>query len=212
MTRPPRSADITGLQFGRLTVMARAPRTGSAARWVCRCECGNETIAWGQNLRNGRSQSCGCRQKEAAAKIAPLAHAANTTHGKTNTPEFKAWRSIIDRCTNPNIEHFHNYGGRGITICERWMTFENFYSDVGNRPSPDHSIERINNNGNYEPSNCKWATRTEQANNRRTNRLIEYKGQTLTAAEAARLTGIPVRTIRQRLRRGWTDAASLSQT
>jgi hypothetical protein len=190
----PNFIDLTGQKFGRLTVLRlaseRAP--GGKAQWVCLCECGNEKTTPGLFLRKGYARSCGCLQREHQ-------QTRSITHGLSRTSEYRIWGLMIDRCTNPNSPTYQHYGARGIQVCERWRKFENFLADMGNRPSPQHSIERKNNAGNYEPQNCKWATKREQTRNRRTSRMLTFEGQTRTVAEWADITGIQSRTIRARL-------------
>lgn len=132
---------------------------------------------------------------------------ARTIHGhakrKRWTPEFRAWHSMRERCSNQNNPSYHNYGGRGISVCARWATFVNFISDMGLKPSPKHSLNRIDNDGNYEPGNCEWATKTKQDNNRRTNKFVSFNGQTHTVADWARLLNINYVTLVSRFRYGW---------
>lgn len=139
--------------------------------------------------------SCGCLRVENVAK-------ATTKHGRYNSDIYGIWEGIIQRCTNPNAPFFNYYGGRGITICDRWRVFTNFLADMGDRPSRSHTIDRIDSNGNYEPTNCRWATRAEQQKNRRNARLITFQGRTETAHMWSKILGIPSRTIFNRLNRG----------
>ncbi len=136
-------------------------------------------------------------------------------HGMSKSPEHATWRRIIQRCTNPNVERYPRYGGRGITICDRWLEpegkgFINFIEDMGNRPSKEHSIERADNNGNYEPGNCKWATRKEQCRNRTTSHYIEYNGQVKTIAEWSEITEVKQLTLLARIRKGWSIEKALT--
>jgi hypothetical protein len=159
--------NLKGMTFGRLTVLSRGENHGNLVRWLCRCSCGNERLVFGNNLRQGYSASCGCARSESCAAKCK----ARTIHGHcangTETPEYTAWQNIHDRCYNPKYENFHRYGGRGIQVCIRWDEFEDFLSDMWLKPVPKYSIDRINNDWSYMPSNCRWATAREQNLNRK---------------------------------------------
>lgn len=199
-----RFKDISGQQFGRLSVKGFAGfGKRRLAWWECVCSCGAVVTVCGNNLRTGNSHSCGCARTEAARSIF-------TKHGDTNSAEYIAWGSMKARCTNPNLKNQHRYIGRGITMCERWRDFSNFLSDMGRKPSPELSLDRIDNDGNYEPDNCRWGTGEQQANNRSTNRMISFSGETLTVAEWGRRLGVPARVIYSRLHSGWSPDRALS--
>ncbi|WTW93672.1 hypothetical protein OG216_09905 [Streptomycetaceae bacterium NBC_01309] len=174
-----RLIDLTGQTFGELTVQGRAEnRQGAEARWHCTCSCGGSTTTTSSNLRRGQTVSCGCARARFNRK-------ARTTHGACRTTEYEIWSSIIKRCENPNYHAYPNYGGRGITICPEWRAdFAVFLRDVGYRPSKELSIDRIDNNGNYEPGNVRWATAKEQVANRRTPEQIARDRAEFAARES----------------------------
>lgn len=146
---------LIGKRFGRLLVLSFHSYDKYISKWNCQCDCGNEKIVTRNALTSGNTKSCGCLKKD-----------LQTVHGMWKTPEYKTWVNIKTRCYDKNTPYYKNYGGRGIKVCDRWInSFENFYTDMGKRPSSKHSIERVNNNGNYDPSNCVWGTDTEQQHN-----------------------------------------------
>lgn len=161
-----------GDHFGRLEVIGEAERYHAPCgqvqrRVICNCQCGVTVTVRASSLRSGLTVSCGCRQREVASESGRN----SATHGMDGTPTYKAWGSMKQRCLNPNHEFYRHYGGRGITICERWLSsFENFLADMGVRPD-GLTLDRIDNNGNYEPGNCQWATRHQQNSNRRSSRI-----------------------------------------
>lgn len=165
-----RFIDLTGKKFNRLRVINRVENKGSHSCWNCLCDCGNKIKSISINLKKGSTKSCGCLRSETITK-------RNFVHGSSQKPEYFAWGSIISRCYNPKHKNFIYWGGRGITVCDRWVGENgliNFLADMGERPTPKHSIDRIDNNGNYNPSNCRWATRIEQQSNTRRNILVMH--------------------------------------
>ena len=192
--------DPTGQRYDRLYVVRRVlnDRASGNAAFLCKCDCGNETIVKGSHLRQGHTRSCGCRFVD---------FGGHHTHGGTGTSEYNIWRSMLQRCSDPKREDYH---GRGISVCDRWMDFETFRSDMGVRPSKKLSIERLDNDGNYEPGNCIWGTRKQQSRNRRNNILVEYAGRTMCLAEAAELAGVNYKLAWFRHNAGWPLSRVLS--
>ena len=186
-------------RYGRLTVIRRAKNRGTRAMWYCLCNCGNHATVSGTNLRSGHTQSCGCLMRDAV-----------TTHGLGNSPEYAAWARMKQRCYNEHNHRFAQYGKRGITIDPRWNKFEDFLEDMGRRPSPNHSLDRVDNDGPYSPANCRWATWTQQERNRTNNHLLTHNDKTQCLEAWADETGINNSTLRARLRRGWSIERTLT--
>lgn len=196
-----------GTRFGRLTVLERA---GSSPRgqalWRCRCDCGNLTTPSGNALRSGQARSCGCLNHEETGK-------RSTRHGHAprghQSPEYRVYMAMLARCYRRNSSHYDDYGGRGIRVCRRWQGehgFEHFLADMGSRPSLQHSLDRYpDNDGNYEPTNCRWATKKQQARNRRSSLVLTVDGVSATVAEWAEKTGVPAHRLYCRKRVGWSD-------
>lgn len=162
--------DLTGQRFARLVVDRRDENAASGnARWLCRCDCGESIVVAGNSLRSGNTRSCGCLRREVSA-VSVMA-LETTTHGQSapRTPTYRTWEGMVARTTNPHRPEWGYYGGRGITLCDRWRSFENFLVDMGERPA-GLTLDRIDNNGNYEPGNCRWATWSQQQLNKRTSR------------------------------------------
>ncbi len=193
--------NLIGKKFGRLVVIKRMDNNKQRqSMWLCVCDCGNEKIILGYNLKNSNTKSCGCLQIEKVTK-----------HGYSTSKTYNSWRHMIQRCADLNHKFYHNYGGRGITVCKKWLKFENFLEDMGEPPSAKHSIDRINNNGNYCKSNCRWATRKEQVSDMRNNLYFTYKNKTQLLIEWSEETGIPYSTLWQRIYRlGWSIEKALT--
>lgn len=181
-----RFKDMTNLRFGRLTVLECVGRDNNGnALWRCKCDCGKENIVDGCRLRKGNTKSCGCYNIY-RTKI------CNSTHKKSKTRLYAIWGGIKTRCSNPKCEAFKEYGGRGIKFCKDWVFYENFEKwALNNGYSNNLTIDRIDNNGNYEPDNCRWVTMKKQSNNRRSNRYVEYNGKIFTIAEICDILNLP---------------------
>lgn len=203
-----RVRDYSGKKFNSLTVISYAYFDGELHRWNVICECGRKFLMASSKVSYGKQKSCGC--------LAIGAHKKSvTTHGQSRainsrpTRIYTTWVSMIDRCANPDSSSWKNYGARGIKVCAEWLSFETFYADMGD-PAPGMSIDRIDVNGNYEKSNCRWATVKEQANNRRTNRFIEHNGLTRTVSEWAEVLHLTKNTLLGRLNRGMSAERALT--
>jgi hypothetical protein len=204
--------DFTPETFGRLTTIGPAFRLPignkyrSAVFQVCSCSCGGCVVARVDHLRSSATASCGCLALESIQKL-------RRTHGQSECAEYKIWTSMRARCHNSTSQSYSRYGGRGIKICKRWSEedgFVNFLEDMGNRPSGSHSIDRIDVNGDYCPENCRWATSKEQANNRRSNKTLEYQGETKNLCEWAAIFAMDWSTLLARLNRGWSIDKALT--
>lgn len=205
--------DRTGQRYGRLVVTAPAapaiePSGRSRAKWSCLCDCGHRCDVRGSDLHSGRTRSCGCLFAEKSPYF-------TRTHGETAdhrpTPEYRAWAGMIKRCENSHDGAFIHYGGRGITVCDRWRdSFENFLADMGRRPSSRHSIDRRDNDGNYEPDNCRWATKRQQSVNKRGTLVVTVNGADVPLIEECERRGLRYESIVQRMRRyGWNPQQAL---
>lgn len=189
--------------FGRWTVVGYAEMRSRIPYWNCMCECGTLRAIGVFSLQNGTSTSCGCLARELLA-LRKLTHGMSGRTFRSQTPEYTAWISMQQRCYNKNIGAYADYGGRGVTVCDKWRdSFSAFLGDIGVRPSSRHSVDRIDTNGNYEPSNVRWSSPEEQQRNKRSNRMLTFQGETLCVAAWAERLGIGRTTISQRLRRGW---------
>lgn len=190
-----KAIDIAGNMYGRLTVIELSGHNKHNQRlWRCVCDCGNSAEVLGSLLRKGDTRSCGCLARESAASI-------NKSHGKANTAIYRIWRSMMDRCHLPTSHAYSRYGARGVAVCERWHDFENFYTDMGDKPK-GMSLERTDNDGPYSQENVQWASAKDQANNRRSSRWVEFNGERRTLAQWADHFGIHLGTLWARLKRG----------
>lgn len=185
--------DLIGHRYADCVVVEYAGYAGSKHRWRCLCDCGVGFEVVGHNLRSGITKSCGCRKR----RNRPL-----LTHGLTNTRAHGIWKAAKQRCFNANAHNYRHYGGRGVTMCDRWRdSFQAFFDDMGECPD-GMSLERIDHNGDYEPGNCRWATQAEQVRNTRRNLMVEHAGRVMTAKDYARETGAIYSTLCARLRTG----------
>lgn len=186
-----RPLDLTGKRFGTLIVQSFVERRGSQAMWLCLCDCGREAIKSLGNLRSGHTKSCGCLRSIVTTM-------KKTTHGMHGTPAYKSWQAMLLRCTNPKNHKFKDYGARGIKVCPEWISFEQFFKDMGDRP-PETTLGRIDNDGDYTPANCEWQGHKTQARNKRNTALFEYQGRIATLAEHCERLGLNCHSVRSRI-------------
>lgn len=195
---------LTGRRFERLIVLGAVRTAPGRTGLVCRCDCGREKVVDRNNVLRGLTRSCGCLRTEQR----PTFH---LRHGKAKTPEWQAWVHLRDRCNNPNNSAYANYGGRGITVCPEWASsFNAFYRDMGQRPSPQHSLDRIDNNGPYAPWNCRWATRSQQVRNRRRSRYVDDAGSRCHVNDLVSPIGVATATVAWRIDHGWAVDVALN--
>jgi hypothetical protein len=200
------AVNLVGMQFARLSVQSVHPERGTdgGVRWVCLCVCGATNVVLGSDLRSGRVRSCGCLRAEDPNRFKPI-------HGKSHTSIHQVWTHIHYRCSNQRARRYKDYGGRGIRVCARWSGpdgFVHFLEDMGERPS-GLSLERRDNDGDYAPDNCYWATYLQQNHNKRNNHLLTYTDETLPVSVWARRRGLPTSTLHNRLLRGWSVERAL---
>lgn len=195
----PQGSDPVGRVYGALTVLARKGYDGRRfVFWDVRCSCGTTKTVRAADVHDGKTTSCGCRK---------------LVHGMSKSSEFRCWSAMKNRCLNSRVPAFHNYGGRGILVCERWLGdagFSNFLADMGPRPA-GFDLDRIDNNGNYEPGNCRWTTRKVNGRNRRTNALVMFQGKMRPISECAELSGVAVGRLYSRIGRGWDIERAIAQ-
>lgn len=199
--------DMSGNKYRRLTAISHIPGSsrGAGVMWAFRCDCGKEIVANGRAVRRGNITECSTCASESRRK-------ARTTHGMTNSDEYRIWEAMRRRCYNENSVFFERYGGRGIEICKEWMhSFEAFFNDMGPRPSSNHTIDRINNDAGYSHDNCRWATHLEQANNKSNNNNIKIDGKVKTLAQWSREYGLNESTIRGRIKRGVSGSGLIAK-
>lgn len=192
--------NLLGMRFGRLLVLSAGDPKWNSGRsritWLCLCDCGVLRTVVGATLTSGASKSCGCFRREQSL-------AAHTKHGKTHSRAYSIWASMFARCNNKQNKSYQRYGAKGVKVCQRWSAFENFLSDMGD-PPVGMSIDRVNSMGDYEPSNCRWATNTQQCRNRSNTVFLEYQGRKQALGAWAEELGVPYKRLQGRLRAGWT--------
>lgn len=205
----PNRDDLSGMTFGRLTVLDFAGIKNGRTMWNCLCECGNKKIARGKELKIGHTKSCGCLNQDNRSKLGK----GNITHGDTKSRVYQIWRKMKSRCEKKDDQAYKHYGGRGITVCEEWhdyLTFKDWALSHGYRD--DLSIDRINNDGDYEPHNCKWSTHKEQQRNKRSNVLLTYNGETHCLGEWSEITGMRLDTLWKRVKKyNFTNETAISR-
>ena len=196
----PKLIDLSGQRFGRLLVVREDERKHGRKTWLCRCDCGREKVVPSAALVHGRTQSCGClRNEKTLARNAQR----NDPSAKRKSPLYHRWACMIQRCENPNNPSWHNYGGRGIKVCKVWRdSYDAFVADMGEPPTSKHTIERIDNDGDYTPENCRWALRSDQLRNQRRSIIVTIDGETLHAKEWATRLGVNYQRITKEYRHG----------
>lgn len=208
--RDTNSLDLTGFVWNSFKVLHKTDkRLGSQVGWLCRCVCGNEVIKGATDIRTKRHKSCGCKTKEILRQHRTL-HGHSKGGNSRGTPTYITWHSMIQRCEYKGHKSYADYGGRGVSVCDRWHDFSHFLADMGMRPAGT-TLGRIDNEGSYEPGNCRWETASQQARNRRSNTLIACNNSTRTLQEWSEITNIPRDTLSHRLRSGWKVERALSQ-
>lgn len=189
----------SGQRYGRLVTLHREKSGRPKTPWVCQCDCGKIKTVTAGNLKSGKTQSCGCLKSEKLTK-----------HNLSRSLTYRAWANMLDRCKNPNNSHWNRYGGRGISVCDQWKSFDCFLKDMGEKPDR-MSLDRIDNNGNYDPSNCRWATKKEQVNNTSKNHLLSFNGRSQTIAQWSDEIGINYMTLTWRISNGWSIERALTE-
>lgn len=200
-----RNIDLLNKRFGRLIVLEKSPLKGKNTKWLCKCDCGNRKLVTTGNLSTGHTQSCGCLRKEVATE-------SNTTHGLSKSRFYQCWRDMLDRTHRKQNRAFGNYGGRGITVCNKWNSFQGFKEDMYEsylvhseiHGEKNTTLDRIDYNGNYHFDNCRWATPKVQSTNKRSNKRFIIDGELLTAKEISEKFSLPYSTIIKRINRGWS--------
>ena len=194
--------DLKGIRVGRLKVIREIGyKEHEGVMWECMCDCGNTHRSSAFRLNNGKVNSCGCYQKEVAARV-QYKH-GHAPHGKMSST-YRTWARMVQRCTNEDGPDYEDYGGRGIGICSRWMQFENFLLDMGEKPDSGVSLDRLDNNKGYGPGNCRWATGVQQARNRRNCRMLRFRGEVKNLSEWCEVLGLAYDRTKRRLARGWS--------
>lgn len=205
-----RRKDLLGKRFGRLVVddYAFSKNCGNAVRayWNCVCDCGNTAIVPARHLLRGCTVSCGCKNKENQANVHKLA----TKHGQKDTMTYSVWKNMRARCNSKSSSGYYKYGALGTKVCERWNSYTNFLEDMGERPSKEHTLDRIDPGGNYEPHNCRWLLMKDQCHNRKITKFVQYQGQKYAVAVLARMHNISGQTLRRRLAKGKSIEEALS--
>lgn len=204
--------DLTGQKFGRLTAIKDAGRTKNMqVLWLCKCDCGGMTVTQGAHLTSGHTKSCGCLHKEKIRTNNEKHGVLKNLYGKLPRI-YRIWARMKQRCMDPKVKEYYRYGGRGISVCKEWLEFEPFYKwAMANGYRDDLTIDRINNDGNYEPGNCRWVTYQEQVINSTSSKLITYKGETKNIKNWAKTLGIPYTALMHRIRKGWSIERAFTQ-